>query len=348
MFDRKQIKVFFMANVPVSNVPASFGGATVLAQEMLDFVIADHRFQVKAAPIRNNWRSKWHIFDHILWIFRFPFYTLKSDVVSIHATWDFTFTTAPIVWLWAKLMQKRIVYHFFGGNFHTQYNTLPGFLKWIYKKTLLRSDVVFFETKELIQYFEKEGVHNAQWLPNARKATAFTRVGRPFGKRFVFISRVIPEKGIEEIVEAASKLPDDYIIDVYGPIDSRYLDTSYFENSHVAYRGVLKPDEVHLTLSQYDVLLLPTWFKYEGYPGIVLEALSLGIPTIATRWNAIPEIIEDGKNGVLIPIKNPAKLQEAILIFNKENYKIFQKNALNSFTAFDSDKVFLKLVNSYL
>ena len=203
-----------MANVPVSNVPASFGGATVLAQEMLDFVIADHRFQVKAAPIRNNWRSKWHIFDHILWIFRFPFYTLKSDVVSIHATWDFTFTTAPIVWLWAKLMQKRIVYHFFGGNFHTQYNTLPGFLKWIYKKTLLRSDVVFFETKELIQYFEKEGVHNAQWLPNARKATAFTRVGRPFGKRFVFISRVIPEKGIEEIVEAASKLPDDYIIDV--------------------------------------------------------------------------------------------------------------------------------------
>lgn len=348
MIKTSKVNVFFLANVPVLGIPASFGGATVLAKEMLDFIKCDHRIEVKAAPIRKNWRSKWHILDHLFWIFKFPFCVRKSEVVSIHATWDFTFTTAIFVWLWAKLMQKRIVYHFFGGNFHTQYEALPGILKWLFKKTILSSDFVFFETKELIRYFEKEGIQNTFWLPNARRATSTNRGLRPFKKRFVFISRVIPEKGIQEIMDAAKNLPDDYTIDVYGPIDERYLNEMYFEDSKVKYKGVLMPEEVHAQLCQYDVLLLPTWFKYEGYPGIILEALSMGMPTIATRWNAIPEIIEDGKNGLLIPVKNPEALLAAILKFDENNYKIFQNNALDSFVVFDCDKVFQKLVNSYL
>ena len=344
---QKKLRVLFLANVPVSDIAASLGGATVLAQGILDFIIKDSRLCVKAYPLRRTWKPKWHIIDHILWIFRFPFLAAKSDVISIHATWDFTFTTAPLVWLWAKLLNKKVVYHFFGGNFHEQYEALPGFLKWLYRKTLLSSDTVFLETKAQIRYFADKGISNRVWLPNARNPALIKRDEAPFSKRFVFISRVIPEKGIGEILEAAQLLPDDYVIDVYGPIDERYLTEKDFLGTRITYKGVLKPDEVDAALRQYDVLLLPTWFKYEGYPGIVLEALSMGIPVITTYWNSIPEIIEDDINGKLVQIKNPVQLYEAMMYFNEENYKKFSENALNSFDTFDSESVFRKIVNSY-
>ena len=347
MSEIKKINVFFLANIPVKGVDASYGGATVLAQEMLDYIKSDLRLNVGNQPIRRIWRPKWHMVDHILWVVRFPWAVRKYDVVSIHATWDFTFTSAPLIWLWARLLNKRIVYHFFGGNFHQQYEALPGLLKTIYRRTILSSDVVLFETKELIQYFSERNIADGIWLPNARKAIHTHLETRPFSKRFVFISRIIPDKGIHEILQLAEKLPEDYTVDLYGPVDERYTDTALLTSRNISYKGVLKPEEVTGVLDNYDVLLLPTWFKYEGYPGIVLEALSLGKPVISTLWNSIPEIIRDGYNGLLIPVKNVEALNRAILHFNEDNYKIFQENAFNSFESFDSDKVFRKLVNSY-
>ena len=347
MSDKRKLKVFFLANLPVKGVPASFGGATVLAEEILEYIRSDVRLEVNLHPIRRTWKPKLHMIDHILWVFKFPFAIRKMDVISIHATWDFTFTTAPLVWIWAKLMRKKIVYHFFGGNFHQQYGALPAFLKFIYKHTLLKSDTVFFETKELVQYFSERDIVEAVWLPNARKSSDLYSEEKVFSKRFVFISRIIPDKGIQEILEAAEKLPDDYTVDLYGPIDERYLHEDRFTNTKVNYKGVLKPEEVIGVLNQYDVLLLPTWFKYEGYPGIVLEALSIGIPVISTYWNSIPEIIDDGYNGLLVPIKNAQQLYEAMMYFNEANYKNFHKNAFNSFEMFDSEVIFQKIVNSY-
>ncbi|MCZ2101948.1 MAG: glycosyltransferase family 4 protein [Chitinophagales bacterium] len=347
MIKPAKIKILFLANTPVVGIPASFGGATVLAQEILSYLDRDERIEVQAYPLRRTWKPKWHILDHLLWVFKFPWIARKLDIVSMHATWDYTFTTAPLLWLWAKLMNKKVVYHFFGGNFHEQYEVLPSFLKWVYKNTLLKSDTLFLETKALVTYFSELGVSNVQWLPNARRAAPLKRDDKPFERRFVFISRVIPEKGISEIMEAAGQLPMGYIVDVYGPMDDRYFHENDFHSVRLNYKGVLNPDQVTNILSQYDVLLLPTWFQYEGYPGIVLEALSLGIPVISTYWNAIPEIIEDGFNGKLIHIKNSKELLNAILYFNQENYKNFSKNALNSFEAFDCDVVFQKIVNSY-
>lgn len=348
MIKNKKIKVLFFANIPVNDVDASFGGSTVLAKRVLDFLNNQNEIIVQHYQIRNTWRPKLHLIDHFLWIFKFPFLIRKFDVVSFHATWDFTFSSAPILWLFAKLMGKKTVYHFFGGDFSNMYQKTPFFLKFIYKKTILSSDTVFFETKALICFFESKGISNLQWLPNARSPVKRNSDKEKFSKKFVFISKVIPEKGIYEIIEAASRLSEDYTVDLFGPIDPRYLSEDIFKNTKAKYKGVLKPDEVIATFEKYDVLLLPTFFDGEGYPGIIIEALSLGIPSITTKWYAIPEIIEDGFNGKLIEIKNPEQLYEAIRSFDAENYETYSKNAIKSFEQFDSNIVFRKIVNSYL
>ncbi len=245
-------------------------------------------------------------------------------------------------------MGKRIVYHHFGGDFHKRFDRQSGFIKYILKKTILNSDVVFFETKMIIKYFKEKGIVEAEWLPNARKSIKKELEEKDYNRRFVFISRVIPDKGVNEIIEAAENLPENYIIDLYGPIDSRYFSENEFENKNVHYKGALSPKDVNNILDSYDILLLPTWFFGEGYPGIIIEALSLGIPSISTYWNAIPEIIENDYNGKLIPIKNSGDLEKAILSFDESNYQYYRTNAFKSFENFDSDLVFEKFVNAYL
>ena len=66
------------------------------------------------------------------------------------------------------------------------------------------------------------------------------------------------------------------------------------------YRGVLTQEEV------------PDALARQGYPGIVLEALQCGLPVIATTWGSVPEVVEDGRSGLLVPPRSTAAVRAAI------------------------------------
>lgn len=340
-------KVLFFANIPIRHEERSIGGATVLAENILEFINSEKQIDVFHKQIRRFWRNKLQIIDYALWLIKFPFVILDKDVVSIHGTKDLHFTIGPILCLWAKLLNKKTVYHFFGGNFHKQYEKLPKTMRWFYRKTILNCDTVFFETKFLVDYFN-DTVKSVEWLPNARKPIIRDIQPRPFEKKFVFISRIIPQKGINELIQAANLLDSSYTVDVYGPIDSRHYKENIFENTNINYKGILKPEEVTKTLATYNYLLLPSYFEGEGYSGIIIESLALGIPVITTKWQALPEIITHGYNGILIDIKAYKQLYDAIISINTANYINFQKNTLESFKNFNSDVVFNRLIKSYL
>jgi glycosyltransferase involved in cell wall biosynthesis len=343
-----KLRALFFANIPIENEERSIGGATVLAKNILDFILLDNRVHVVHVQIRSFWRNKLQLLDYCKWIVMFPFYLKNVDVVSFHGTKDYHFTIAPILWIWARLFKKRISYHFFGGNFHEQYEAAPKIVKYLFNKTILNSNTVFFETLEMIKYFKKKGLRNCIWLPNSRKPFTGVTPRKEFTNKFVFISRVIPQKGIDEIIKAANNLLEEYTIDIYGPIDDRHYNSDLFKVSKATYKGLLNPKDVMATLSNYDVLLLPSYFVGEGYPGIIIEALSLAIPVITTHWKALPEIITNDYNGILIETKNAQQLEQAILCFNSDNYTRYSENALESFKKFNSDLVFNKFVESYL
>lgn len=344
---KNNTKVLFFANIPVLDEERSIGGATVLAENILHFLQKENRINVEHQQIRRFWRNKLQLIDYLIWVFRFPFKIYKFDVISFHGTKDFHFTIAPILWIWAKMFKKKICYHFFGGNFYEQYENLPKIVQIILRKTILNSDTVFLETKQLVNYF-KEFNDNVVWLPNARKPEEKVKRNNKFRKRFVFISRIVPQKGINEIIKASEILSDHYTIDLYGPIDDRWYTPDFLEDSPVSYKGVLKPEQISEVLQQYDVLLLPSYFEGEGYPGIVIEALSLGIPVITTIWRALPEVIQNKDNGLLVPIKDSKNLAAAMEYFNEENYSTFQKQAEISFQNYNSEIVFKKFTISYL
>lgn len=340
-------KVLFLGNIPTED-ERSIGGATVLAKSILTFLQNNKTVDVEHLQIRTHWKRYYQLFDYIILSIKAPFVFFKFDVISIHATNDFHFTVAPIIWIWAKLFRKRIIYHSFGGVFYDLYKNKSKLLRFIIRNTILKSDAIFLETKYLVESFKNIGIKNCIWLPNAREQKLKKYPNNEFKKRFVFISRITRDKGIGEILLASEKLTTDYVVDLYGPIDNEFYSKDSFKNTKVRYRGVLKSNEVTPVLKSYDVLLLPTYYSGEGYPGIIIESLSLAIPVITTAWKSIPEIIENHKNGLLIKHRSADELKTAILHFNQENYKAYSKAAYESFNKFNQKTVFEKLIKQYI
>ena len=91
--------------------------------------------------------------------------------------------------------------------------------------------------------------------------------------------------------------------------------------SFVSYGGVVDFDKTTETLRQYFVMLFPTFYYGEGFPGNVVDAYNAALPMIATDWNYNKEVIADGKNGILVPIQDAQALCDALLqLYHNRDY----------------------------
>ena len=227
------------------------------------------------------------------------------------------------------------------GRFDREYKELDFFRKMLVNYTLKNADLVYFETKYLVEYFNHMN-QKTYWFPNMRKKTISQYQSREYQKRFAFISLVATEKGIDELLEASNRLDDSFTIDIYGKVfDKKYTQT-HFKQYKANFKGVLTPAEVLEKLQQYDVIVLPSY--EEGYPGILIESFSFGLPVLATALPSIKEIVSHGENGILVEPKNVDSLYSGFLSFNKENYRVMSKNAYTNFEMFDSFKLSQKFI----
>jgi glycosyltransferase involved in cell wall biosynthesis len=108
------------------------------------------------------------------------------------------------------------------------------------------------------------------------------------------------------------------------------------------YKNPLTHQEVLEIMYQYDVLVLPSY--REGYPGVVIEALSIGLPVIVTNLSGIKEMVDENC-AVFIKPGSSDDIVRAIVSFNNENYSVFSTNALKYFEYFDSEQHTIKYLN---
>ena len=91
------------------------------------------------------------------------------------------------------------------------------------------------------------------------------------------------------------------------------------ELKNVKYEGFLNLTNVsgYCKLSSFDVMLFPSYWAGEGFPGVVIDAYIAGIPIIASDWNLNKEVVNDGKTGYIIKTKDVQLLYDAMLSFIK-------------------------------
>ena len=161
------------------------------------------------------------------------------------------------------------------------------------------------------------GVDGEVFKPGDRES-ARARLGlqKP-AKRVLFVGNLKPVKGLDDLIEAMRQIVVErrdaqlHIVG-YGPLEQslrqRVSDVSLQDN--VRFEGEKRPDEVALWMNACDVLCLPS--LNEGVPNVVLEALSCGLPVVATNVGGIPEVVSSEVAGFLVPPRDPVMLYSTI------------------------------------
>ena len=98
------------------------------------------------------------------------------------------------------------------------------------------------------------------------------------------------------------------------------------------------------TLASYDVMLFPTYWHGEGFPGIIIDAFIAGLPVIATDWNLNSSLIQNGYNGMIIPVHNVDALVDSMRTIISETVDIatMSRNAQNDALKYEVNNVINK------
>lgn len=134
---------------------------------------------------------------------------------------------------------------------------------------------------------------------------------------FIFVGRIVREKGINELVSAFVRLNKEYPdmrLLLVGPYEEN-LDPVLPETKRIideceAIEAVGAQKDVRPFYEQSDVLVFPSY--REGFPNVVIEAGAMELPSIVTDINGSREIIKDGKNGLIVPPRDEHALYDAM------------------------------------
>jgi len=184
-------------------------------------------------------------------------------------------------------------------------------VKFLYRVALRHPRKVFFQNEEDRLEFVRDGLvarDRTERLPGSGvDVQRFTPVAKAGGGKFVFlfIGRLLSDKGIREYVEAARTIrsgsPDVEcrvlgVIDRGNPTAVSTVEVRTWEAEGVIrYLGFV--DDVIPHLAKADCVVLPSY--REGCPRSLLEAASMGIPLVATDVPGCRQVVEDGVNGYL-------------------------------------------------
>ena len=198
---------------------------------------------------------------------------------------------------------------------------LQRFAKILYKMGLKKAQTVFLQNKYNYEFFEKNKMCRSEkvLLPGSGVNTErFSVLPWPKDKiRFVYISRVMREKGIEEYLECAKTIHSEYPETEFHILG--YCEESYEEElKQLDSKGVIcyhgNVDDVREYLIKCRCIIHPSFYP-EGMSNVCLEAASCGRAVITTDRPGCRETLIDGKTGFMVPIKDKDKLIDAVRKF---------------------------------
>ena len=172
---------------------------------------------------------------------------------------------------------------------------------------------------------------------------------------FIFVGRIVSDKGINELISAFSEIQEykmDLKLLLVGPyeqeLDPLKEETLNQINGNKSIIALGYQNEVRPYFAISDCLVFPSY--REGFPNVVMQAGAMGLPCIVSDINGCNEIIEDTKNGYIIPVRDKEAVKEALIriLENKEEYSKMQQNAREMIVSrFDQKTMWESILQEY-
>lgn len=201
--------------------------------------------------------------------------------------------------------------------------------KWLYKVALRVPKKIFYQNSHDRELFINSGLVKEDKTDLLPGSGIDTRKFKPLEMkreksntlRFLFIARLIRDKGLGEFVQAARQITQASTANHQSPTEFAILGAFYpgnptaitekemqgwEEEGIVKYIGV--SDDVKLVISEYDCIVLPSY--HEGLSRVLLEVASMAKPIITTTVPGCKEVVDDGVNGYLCEVKDADSLAE--------------------------------------
>lgn len=173
---------------------------------------------------------------------------------------------------------------------------------------------------------------------------------------FCFVGRLVKDKGINELVRVFVEInrlhPQTQLL-LVGPFERKLdplfpkLEAEIQNNPHIISTGY--QSDVRLWLAISDIFVFPSY--REGFPNVVMQAGAMELPCIVTDINGCNEIIEDGVNGLIIPVKDKESLKEKmLLLMNNSDLRMKLKSYARGMIAsrYEQKMVWEALLMEYL
>jgi glycosyltransferase involved in cell wall biosynthesis len=259
----------------------------------------------------------------------------RADIVHLNTSLDAKAYWRDLSYLVvAKLLGRRIVNQVHGGPNPRDFFPRSGFLTWILRQFMVRSDAVtVLSSGEFAAYRDFDFRIKLHLVPNAIDPTDLIDAPRSANRdaplRLVYIGRIIEAKGLFDIVDALRQLRQrgrqfTFKVAGTGRDESKLLEAvrnAGLEDCTQFLGGVFGVAKKGLWLAS-DVFVFPS--HAEGLPYALLEAMAAGCVPIVTPVAAIPDVVRSESQGFLVPARDPARLAAAVAKLDDDRTRLAQ------------------------
>jgi glycosyltransferase involved in cell wall biosynthesis len=332
-------KVLFVGSFAKSGKDGSVGGQMFASKslvnskinEIVDWVLID---TTAATNLKINFLVRVIKAIKRISLLIYYFVTQKIDIALIFTGDGYSFQEKGLMALISKCFGAKVILAPRSGLIKKnllENSFLSKFMKYVFKKV----DVILCQGESWKEFFMSVGVKDEKlkvvqnWIDVSLYGKAKAEHDRII---VLFLAWVDKNKGILELVEAASLLKDicDFELIIAGEGEETKLVKSMIDeynlNDIVTLKGWVRGEQKFELLKKADIFILPS--HYEGFPNALLEAMSSGIACISTNVGAVPDILVHGSNGVIIPVNDKKSIISALsdLIINKEKRTLIGEN----------------------
>lgn len=280
---------------------------------------------------------------------------VNTVYITIGLTFFGLLKYAPFI-VFSRLFNKNLVFHLHGNHIHKTIKKLRGIKKniflWLlnsFDKGIVLSEIIknnlalYYPDKKISIIYNFVENSQINFYHQNQKSKDYSDI------KLLYMSNIIPSKGIYELLEALNILNGQGFIiktTIAGELPKSELKRFYSllsKNENIYYQGVIHNEQKWNIIQEHNTFCLPTYFPMEGQPISILENMAAGNLIITTKHAGIPDICNDS-NAIFANKKSIQDLCSAIKKISL-NPEIIQKMGVQSFLTSHtkySENIFLK------